>query len=184
MNSFPTLLTMRLKLRQISADDTPALFTIHSDAEAMQWYGVDPLTHPAEALRLTELFAGWFTTGSGFRWALERHSDGRMIGTCGLFRWNHSWRNCVTGYELARDCQGQGYMREAMRAVLAYGFKEMQLHRVQAEAHASNAASIALARSLGFRFEGIHRQQAYWNARFHDLHCYSLLEPDWRSGIA
>ena len=181
MNSFPTLLTMRLKLRQVREDDAAALFDIHSDAETMQWYGVEPLIYPAEALRLTELFAGWFNAGTGFRWALERYSDGRMIGTCGLFRWNRSWRSCVTGYELARDCHGQGYMREAMSAVLAYGFNEMQLHRVQAEAHGNNTASIALAKRLGFKFEGIHREQAFWNGRFHDLQCYSLLEPHWRA---
>lgn len=177
--AFPSLLTMRLKLRPVTLDDVDALFAIHSDAETMRWYGVNPITERAEGVRLAELFAGWFATGTGYRWGLERHADGRLIGTCGLFRWNRSWRNCVTGYELARDCHGQGYMSEALEAILGYGFDEMQLHRVQAEAHGSNTASIALAKRMGFQFEGIHRQQGYWNGQFHDLHCYSLLAEEW-----
>ncbi len=176
---FPTMVTMRLKLRPITLADVDALFHIHSDAETMQWYGVDALTQRSEGIRLAELFSGWFAAGTGFRWGLERHEDGRLIGSCGLFRWNRSWRNCVTGYELARDCHGQGYMREALEVVLAYGFDEMQLHRIQAEAHGSNAASIGLAQRMGFAFEGIHREQGYWNGQFHDLHCFSLLEDDW-----
>jgi ribosomal-protein-alanine N-acetyltransferase len=72
-------------------------------------------------------------------------------------------------------------MREALSSVLAYGFSNMQLHRVQAETHPDNAASIGLATRLGFRFEGVHREQAFWGGRFHDLNCYSLLDSDWHS---
>lgn len=180
LSSFPELHTARLRLREITSLDTEALFAIHSDADWMRWYGVDPLNDPAQAGRLADLFAGWFHAGTGFRWALERRSDRELIGTCGLFRWNRSWRNCVIGYEIARSCQRQGYMREALDAVLDFGFTAMHLHRIQAETHPDNAASIALALRLGFRFEGIHREQAYWGGRFHDLNCYSILEQDWR----
>jgi ribosomal-protein-alanine N-acetyltransferase len=104
-----------------------------------------------------------------------------LIGTCGLFRWNKSWRNCVVGYEIARDCRAQGYMKEALTAVLEFGFNEISLHRIQAEMHPDNNASIALATRLGFRFEGVHREQAFWSGRYHDLNCYSLLAGEWRS---
>jgi ribosomal-protein-alanine N-acetyltransferase len=170
-----------LQLREINVDDAPALFAIHSDPDWMRWYGVDPLTQPSQAEQLAELFRGWFKAGSGFRWGLERLADQRLIGTCGLFRWNKSWHNCVIGYEIARDCLRQGYMREALTAILEYGFRVMRLHRIQAETHPDNTASIALATRLGFRFEGTHREQAFWGHRFHDLNCYSLLEQDWRA---
>lgn len=178
---FPDLHTARLRLRQILPSDAPALFAIHSDAEWMRWYGVDPLTDPMQAEELAELFAGWFGAGTGYRWALERMSDHRLIGTCGLFRWNKSWRNCVVGYEILRECQRQGYMREALAVVLDYGFNAMHLHRIQAETHPDNKASIGLATSMGFQFEGVHREQAYWGHRFHDLNCYSLLSREWRT---
>lgn len=179
--SFPQLLTPRMRLRQITSSDAPALFAIHSDTEWMQWYGTDPLTTQNQAYELAQLFASWFPAGTGFRWGLERRLDGRLIGTCGLFRWNKSWRNCLISYEIARDCKSQGYMREAVTAVLGYGFEHMKLHRVQAETHPANTSSITLALRLGFRFEGIHREQAYWSGRYHDLNCYSLLESEWAS---
>lgn len=180
-NAFPNLITQRLNLRQITADDVPALFAIHSDSDWMQWYGVDPISSLVEAEQLADLFAGWSAAGTGFRWALERKQDKRLLGTCGLFRWNKSWRNCVIGYEIQRTFHGQGYMREAVTAILNYGFDMMALHRVQAETHPDNLPSIGLASRLGFRFEGVHREQAYWDGRFHDLNCYSLLERDWRA---
>lgn len=179
--SFPYLRTARLHLREILPSDAPALFAIHSDFDWMRWYGIDPLIDPSQAEQLAEMFAGWFIAGTGFRWGLERVKDQRLIGTCGLFRWNKSWRNCVIGYEIARDCHGQGYMREALTAALDYGFDMMRLHRVQAETHPDNRASIGLAERLGFRFEGVHREQAFWGGRYHDLNCYSLLEREWRA---
>lgn len=181
MNSpFPVITTERLCLRQIKPSDADALFTIHSDVEWMRWYGVDPINRHYQARQLAELFASWFPAGTGFRWGLELKHDNRLIGTCGLFRWNKSWHNCVIGYEIARDLHGQGYMWEALTAVLDYGFNEMQLHRIQAETHPDNAASIRLATRLGFRFEGVHREQAFWADNYHDLNCYSLLEREWR----
>lgn len=179
--AFPHLRTARLLLREVLPSDATALFTIHSDADWMRWYGVDPLTDLSQADELAELFGGWFHAGTGFRWALERTSDRRLIGTCGLFRWNKSWRNCVIGFEILRGCERQGYMREAVAAILDYGFSTMRLHRIQAETHPDNKASIGLVTRMGFRFEGVHREQAYWGNRFHDLNCYSLLAREWRT---
>lgn len=179
LTTFPHLTTARLRLREITAADVETLFAIHSDAHTMRWYGVEPITSLDEAVRLTELFMAWSVAGTGYRWGLERIEDGLLLGTCGLFRWNKSWRNCVTGYELASRFHGHGYMREALSCILNFGFTEMRLHRVQAETHPDNKASIGLAKRLGFRFEGVHREQAYWGGRFHDLNCYSLLESDW-----
>lgn len=178
---FPHLDTPRLRLRPIAPADAAALFAIHADIGWMRWYGVDPVTDMAQAEQLAEMFAGWFHAGTGFRWGLERRQDGRLIGTCGLFRWNRSWRNCVIGYEILRECHGQGYMREALIEVVDYGFSRMFLHRIQAEMHPDNLASIGLATRLGFLFEGVHREQAFWNGKYHDLQCYSLLEREWRT---
>lgn len=179
---FPLLVTNRLRLRQIEPADAAALFHIHGDTEWMRWYGVEPVTRLDHADRLAEMFSSWFWAGTGFRWGLEHRQDGRLIGTCGLFRWNKSWRNCLIGYEIAREFGGQGYMREALTAVIDYGFGQMNLHRIQAESHPDNRPSIALATRLGFRLEGTHREQGYWAGRFHDLNCYGLLTQDWKSG--
>ena len=63
-------------------------------------------------------------------------------------------RRLEVGYILAPANQGRGLMTEAMQALLAYCFEELDVHRVQALIHPDNAASIALAKRLGFRCEG------------------------------
>jgi [ribosomal protein S5]-alanine N-acetyltransferase len=176
---FPTLETERLVLREIVADDAPALFAIHSDVEAMRWFGTDPLREPSEAEVLIARFAEWRRQPNpGTRWGLQRKAGGGLIGTCGLFKWNRGWHSCTLGYELAASAWGEGLMGEALVRVLAWGFEQMQLHRVEAMIHPRNEASIKLARKLGFVHEGCAREAGYWLGAHQDLLHFGLLRTE------
>lgn len=177
MSDFPTLQTPRLRLREIVAADAPALFAIHGDAEAMRWFGTDPLTEPAQAEKLVETFAGLRQMANpGIRWGLERQADGVLIGSCGFFRWNRGWKVCCLGYELAAFAWKQGYMREALSAALGWGFDTMALNRVEAQVHPDNQASRQLLLGLGFAEEGLLREAGYWLGAHRDLVQYGLLQ--------
>lgn len=68
------------------------VFAIHSDADAMQWFGTDPMTDYQQAEQLLTLFAGWRALpNTGVRWGIERQSEPGLLGTCGLFKWNRPW---------------------------------------------------------------------------------------------
>jgi len=87
MGDFPTLETDRLILREILAADAPALFAIHGDADAMRWFGTDPMVDLQQAEQLVETFAAWRQMPNpGTRWGIQRKSDSKLLGSCGLFR--------------------------------------------------------------------------------------------------
>ncbi|HUB88522.1 MAG TPA: GNAT family protein [Dyella sp.] len=180
MSDFPTLETERLLLREIVAADAPALFAVHGDMEAMRWFGADPLTDLQQAERLVETFAAWRQMPNpGTRWGIQRKSDHQFVGSCGLFKWNRGWRSCIVGYELARSARGAGLMREALSAVLAWGFEHMGLNRVEAQVHPDNAASLRLLRALGFVQEGHMREAGFWLGEHHDLLLFALLRREY-----
>jgi [ribosomal protein S5]-alanine N-acetyltransferase len=177
MSDFPVLETPRLLLREIVEADAPTLLEIHGDAAHMRWFGSDPLTDLPAALKLVEVFAGWRKTANpGARWALQPKGQDALVGTCGLFTWNRAWRRCSVGYELAPGVQGRGYMREALGAVLAWGFEHMELHRVEALIHPMNTPSLKLAASLGFVQEGLLREVCRWGGQQHDMLQCALLQ--------
>lgn len=179
-NTFPVLATERLSLREIIHSDATALFAIHGDVDHMQWFGTEPMRTVDEATKLIEIFAGWRQNPNpGTRWGVERKSDGAFIGTCGLFKWNRGWRSCTVGYELAANAQGHGYMTEALRAALAYGFDQMELNRIEATVSPENVRSISVLTTLGFRQEGQLRQAGYWSGKYHDLLQFALLRRDY-----
>jgi ribosomal-protein-alanine N-acetyltransferase len=164
-------------------EDAPTLFEIHGNAEAMRYFGTDPLIEFQEAEKLVAKFAALREAPNpGVRWALVVRETGELVGTCGLFGWNREWHKCSTGYELAESSRGQGYMEEALRAAFAWGFAEMQLNRIEAQIHPHNEASRRLVKRLGFRQEGLLREVARWGGEFHDLLQLSLLHKEWRDG--
>jgi ribosomal-protein-alanine N-acetyltransferase len=81
----------------------------------------------------------------------------------------------VVGYELTRSAWGEGFMTEALSTVLRWGFRHMDLNRVEAQVHPDNEPSRALLRRLGFVEEGRMREAGYWQGQYHDLLQYSLL---------
>lgn len=180
MNDFPTLPTRRLQLREITHADAAQLLAIHGDAQAMRWFGTDPLTELQQAEKLVDVFASWRKLPNpGVRWGIALQGSDALIGTCGLFKWNRPWHCCTLGYELAQHAWGQGYMREALTAALDWGFANMALNRIEAQVHPDNAASLRSVQNLGFVCEGRLREAGFWLGQYHDLLQYGLLRNDY-----
>jgi ribosomal-protein-alanine N-acetyltransferase len=185
-DAFPSLSTRRLQLREIVASDAPALLAIHGDAETMKWFGTDPLADLEAAERVIAGFANLRQQPTpGVRWGIV-HADpargGALLGTCGVFRWNRGWRTCLTGYELARHAQGQGYMAEALRAIFAWAFETMEVDRIEAQVHPLNAPSLKLLKRLGFVEEGLLREAGLWMGERRDLVQLGLLRREFVRG--
>ena len=148
----------------------------------MRWFGTEPMESVDEAVKLVEIFSGWRKApNGGIRWGIERQSDGVFLGTCGLFKWNRSWHSCTIGYELSAIAQGHGYMDEALRATLFYGFERMHLNRIEAAVSPENDRSVSVLRNLGFSEEGRLREGGYWGGRYHDLLNFSLLRREYKA---
>jgi [ribosomal protein S5]-alanine N-acetyltransferase len=181
MQEFPHLQTSRLLLREITEEDADDLLRIHGDHQHMAWFGTDPLTSLTEAKKVIATFASWRSLPNpGTRWGLQLKERPGLIGSCGLFAWNRGWKKCTLGYELAPEATGRGLMREALSATLEWGFKNMELNRVEAQVHERNTPSLALLHSFGFVQEGRLREVAYWANHHHDLLQYSLLSREWQ----
>lgn len=177
---FPVIETPRLVLREIVPGDAADLLAVHGDAQAMRWFGHEPIGSLAEAAGLVRQFAAWRRSGTGTRWGIESREDGRLVGSCGLFGWDRDAHKCAVGYELGSAAQGRGYMREALAAVLPWGFERMRLHRIEAHIHPCNEASLKLALKVGFTVEGRLRESACWGGRHHDMLMLSLLRSEYR----
>jgi ribosomal-protein-alanine N-acetyltransferase len=80
------------------------------------------------------------------------------------------------GYAIRADRWGKGYATDAARRMVAFGFGELQLHRISAAVGPDNAASIAVVRKLGMQYEGRLRDHVFTNGAWRDSMLYSVLE--------
>ena len=83
------------------------------------------------------------------------------------------------GYALGRAHWGNGYIWEALNALLAYAFEELGMHRIEADVDPRNAASIRTLERLGFVREGYLRERWHVGGEIQDALFYGLLRSDW-----
>ena len=78
---------------------------------------------------------------------------------------------------------GRGYGTEASRLLVGHAFDDLRAHRVEARVFDENDASKRIWEKLGFRHEAVHREGAYMNGAYVDVHRYAVLEDEWAAAI-
>ncbi|HYM39443.1 MAG TPA: GNAT family protein [Thermoplasmata archaeon] len=183
---FPALETARLVLREITLDDTAFWLRHFSDPEIVEMTAFEPpADREAAKGELLRYAVHPFEQGTGIRWGMALRGSPELIGTLGYHGWvREGGDRARMGYDLAREHRGRGLMSEAMRAVLAHGFDRMRLNRVEALIDPTNGPSIRLVERLGFRREGVLRENTYFRGRFIDDAVYALLVREWRGALS
>ncbi len=112
--------------------------------------------------------------------AIILRATDRLFGGCRIQIRNPAGGDGDIGYVLARDAWGQGFATEAARALIAFGFDRLALHRIWATCDVDNVASARVLEKLGMRREGHLRQSVRRRGEWRDCYLYAILEPEWR----
>jgi ribosomal-protein-alanine N-acetyltransferase len=183
-SEFPVLTTQRLVLRQMHISDAATLMYFRSAPELNVYSIREPATSITAMEELINRMLESERKGEGVHWALElRDQPGVMIGDIGIWKILREHHRGVLGYVLRKEHQGKGLLSEALQDVIQYGFNEINLHSLMAEVNPQNNASFQLLVRMGFRREGLFREDVYFRGEFHDTAVYSLLRSDMKSNF-
>ncbi|MBP1704809.1 MAG: N-acetyltransferase yoaa [Chloroflexi bacterium] len=149
---FPELDTPRLRLREITSDDAGWYLAHFSRPEIVRGQGFPPPADLEAATReLRTYVLDLFALRAGFRWGIAPGAGQQLIGSLGFYRWlDEPCPQAEIGYDLAPEWWGRGLMTEALQAILDFGFRRMELARVEAYVLTDNARSIRLLERLDF----------------------------------
>lgn len=116
--------------------------------------------------------------GTGFGFGL--FVDGAFRGEVNLNTIQRGARqNAYVGYWVDRAVAGEGYMPEAVVAVLRFGFEQLDLHRIQISIVPRNASSIRVVDKIGLRPEGIAVGYLQINGVWEDHIRYAITAEEW-----
>ena len=83
--------------------------------------------------------------------------------------------SCTVAYKLDKDEIKKGYMLEALDFAINIVFKDLKLHRIEANIMPRNRASIKLVKRLGFNYEGTAQKYLKINGEWEDhIHMVKL----------
>jgi [ribosomal protein S5]-alanine N-acetyltransferase len=170
----PTLSTSRLRLRQFRGEDTDAMHECFADPAVMRFWNTPVHTKRIETERAVRRFID--CTPSYYRfWAVADAGTDRCLGMVNYHDGHIRNKRVAVGYIINPARHRQRIATEAVSAMLDHCFGELGLHRVQAFIQPDNTASRALAEKLGFRGEGLLRDNLRVADTWRDEMLYALL---------
>ncbi len=171
-----------VRLRAEKKEDIALLTKIKNEVEVLEnltIYIPYPQGVEAGEYRFNEKIKDKYTKNPAF--IIEKH-DGTVIGQCGTMHTN--WKNSYTIvwiYIGGAENRGCGYGAEALSLLVGYIFKQMNLNRVGLFVFDFNKRAIKSYEKIGFKLEGILRQELYRNGRYNDVYQMSILKSEYFS---
>ncbi len=109
--------------------------------------------------------------------AIERKSDGALMGACGLCYIDPINQNADFSIYLGIDDLyiDEKFASDAGKLLIKYGFEELNLHRIWAEIYSIDLPKQKFLPSLGFKLEGTHKQTHFTEGKWVDSLFYGLL---------
>lgn len=167
-----------VSLRKLEDRDLDRLYEFRNDWQIVQFLGGFSTGYSRRDL------AEWLEFHRKRRdeiiWAIADRESDQCIGHIALYEIDHRVRKAELGIVIGfQSYQGRGIGEEACRAVLRYGFRELNLHRVELTVLAHNESAIRLYKRLGFSVEGRLRHDQYRDGQYLDSIAMGLLRDEW-----
>jgi ribosomal-protein-alanine N-acetyltransferase len=173
-------MSSRVLIRPVHASDAAELVAGNLASMALHEPWVSPCRDHAS-------FLGYLTRCDGDRSlgfiARERES-GRIVGVINLSEIVRGFfQSAYMGYYGMAGMNGRGLMGEAVGLVVTHAFRELGLHRLEANIQPGNEPSLALARGGGFRLEGFSPRYLLIGGRWRDHERWAITSEEWRGRI-
>jgi [ribosomal protein S5]-alanine N-acetyltransferase len=180
VNSFPTLKTEHLVLRQPEMTDVPLVCQYLQDRAIADNFYTFPYPYTtAHAEQWVKDAHERAAKGEGYMFAIERKLDRLLIGTTRLYYDADNQRGEI-GYWLGTPFWGQGYITESVRRVIQFGFEEFQVNRIYASYFVRNGASRRVMEKAGMTYEGTLRQHSLKNGVYEDWGMCGILRSEYQ----
>ncbi|MDR2504467.1 MAG: GNAT family N-acetyltransferase [Oscillospiraceae bacterium] len=179
-HNLPELYGENVILRKARLSDARDMYEWCRDEEVarfVQWRAYDSV---GDAKRFLKFIRRQYKFGEPSSWVIEDRDTGKMVGTIGYMWWNREYHSAEVGYSLARGYWNRGYMTEALKLALGFGFEKMRLNRIEAQHVSLNTASGRVMQKCGMRREGTLRGRIYSKGKYEDMVLYAILKDDKR----
>ncbi|GAA0999705.1 GNAT family N-acetyltransferase [Subtercola frigoramans] len=101
--------------------------------------------------------------------------DGQIVGGVMFVAFDPAWGICEIGCWLEPDAVGKGLITRSVQMLMDWAFLERGMSRIEWRCRTDNDRSVAVARRLGMRSEGILRSSWVYDGNRYDTEVFSIL---------
>jgi ribosomal-protein-alanine N-acetyltransferase len=163
-----------LLLRPWQPDDAERVWAAFAEPDIQRWHTLR-IDSRAEAEDWIADWARRWAAETDASWAVARTHDDRAVGQVGLRAIEHADARADVSYWVTPAARGAGVAARATRAMTAWAFGTLGLHRLMLQHSTANEASCRVAAVAGYRLEGVLRGAARHADGWHDMHLHARL---------
>jgi len=174
---FPPIQTKRLLLREFKIEDINSVHNYASDAEVVRYSTWGP-NNEQDTKEFLDSVLKCQSDKHRYHYevAVVTKYDNILIGTCGINVENPDNNEGWIGYCYNKYFWGNGYATEASKAIINFGFSQLNLHRIFATCDTSNIGSEMVLKKIGMVKEGHLRENKWQKGKYRDSFIYSILD--------
>ena len=178
-----TLKTDRLNLRPISENDINNIHKLHSLPETDMF---NTLGIPKSILETEIIVKGWISENNSennkkYTFTIELNKEEEFIGIIGINLGKEKYRNAEVWFKIDCNYWNKGYATESLKKIIDFGFKNLNLHRIEAGCAIENIGSISVLEKVGMLREAHTRKLLPLKSGWSDNYGYAILSTDIRN---
>ena len=169
----------RVTLRSVSIEDVNTLFRLISNSRDhlekwLPW--VDYVHTTDDELHIVEQWTYDMQIRSAIYLCITL--ENKVVGIISTLQIDWMNQRTSIGYWISQDMQGRNLATEATVVLLNYLFEKLRLHRVFIQAATGNTASNKVIQKIGFKLEGVLRENERVKEYYLDHNIYGMTEKD------
>jgi [ribosomal protein S5]-alanine N-acetyltransferase len=177
---FQNLESERLLLRRVATTDVNEIMELRGNPETMKFIPRPLVTNKEQALEHINMIEAKIIENEGINWAITIKGNPKLVGVIGHYRIQPENHRCEIGYMILPQYNGKGYVTEAIKVVLEYGFEVLNMHSIEAVIDPDNIASERVLQKNNFVKEAHILENELWDGKFWDTVIYSILKRNFK----
>lgn len=175
-----TIETEQLTLRRFQYTDDDSMLKYWVADEKIQSLYSEPVYSTKEEVKgLLDKYISSYEKSDYYRWAVTEKGKNECIGQIAYFLVDSKNHFAEIEYCIGSMFQRKGYATEAAKAVIAFGFDKINLHKVQICCKEINKPSQRVIEKCGLTYEGMLRDYFYMNNQYIGRRYYSILRNEY-----
>lgn len=174
----PFLIGSKVYLRPLEREDAPLFVPWANDSAVTRT--LEALYHPINLQIEVDFIDRMYKSEHNVVLGIAVRGTDALIGVTGLHQIDYKNRRTVFGIFIGEKNEwGKGYGTEATALITGYAFETLNLHRVSLRVYEDNERGIRAYEKVGFKKEGVLRQDIYREGRYWDTFMMGILHEEW-----